>query len=182
MKNKAFYILTFFVLFIPILSFAQSELDSISFEDQRKKVNNLLDERSRKFGEYDISLEQKTGIFGLFKTKNDMQKSNDILKAIVINDNKIFIETRRLLALKDGEKERFQRLAKQYDSQVEAYMRTISKLQSENEKLRETIETKELEGQNNTNIIFVLSLIFIVLIFILYRLYTRFKSKNVTQV
>lgn len=182
MKNKVFYLLTFFTLYIPFLSFAQTDLDSISFEDQRAKVNNLLDERSRKFGEYDSSLEQKTGIFGLFKTKNDMQKSNDILKAIVINDNKIFIETRRLLALKDGEKERFQRLAKEYDSQVEAYMRTISKLQNENEKLRETLQTKEHEGQSNTNLIFIFSLIFIALIFIIYRLYTKLKLKNVTQV
>src|SRR5690606_18171017 len=98
------------------------EADSSLFENQRQRVNMLLEERSRKFGEYDQSLQQRTGIFGLFKSKSDMQKSIDILQAIVINDNNIFIETRKLLDLKDTERDRFQLLATEFDNQVTAYM------------------------------------------------------------
>jgi len=55
----------FFLLFILSISSAKAKVlvDSTTFEDQRAKVNSLLDDRSRKFGEYDVSLTQKTGIF-----------------------------------------------------------------------------------------------------------------------
>lgn len=156
-----------------------AEADSLLFENQRKRVNFLLEERSRKFGEYDHSLEQKTGIFGLFKTKTDMQKSINILQEIVINDNKIFLETRKLLDLKDTEREHFQKMATEFDSQVTAYMRTISKLQEENEKLR--LHIKDLEkGEHQSGVVFyLLGLLFIGLLFVIYLLYRRLRaSKN----
>ncbi len=149
------------------------ETDTSLFENQRKRVNFLLEERSRKFGEYDHSLQEKTGIFGLFKTKTDMQKSIDILKAIAINDNNIFLETRKLLDLKDTEREHFQRMAKEFDAQVTAYMKTVSKLQEENEGLR--LQVKELEKEEHSSgmIFYILGLIFIGLLFIIYRLYKK---------
>ena len=109
------------VLSVPQAVLAQSISDSISYEIQRKLVNTLLQQRSTKFGEYDVSLTQKTGIFGIFKSKGDMQKSNDILKQIVITDNNIFLETKKLLAIKDYESEKNLEKARQYDSQVTAY-------------------------------------------------------------
>ena len=120
-----------------------TDLDSLTFEAQRERVNKLLEDRSQRFGEYDQSLEKKTGIFGLFKTKTDMQKSIDILRKIVLNDNNIFLETRKLLDLKDAQSERIQRLANEYDQQVTAYMKTITKLQNENDKLRAQIDQLE---------------------------------------
>lgn len=166
---------------ISINSFAQQALDSISFESQRKRVNDLLDQRSKRFGDYTNSLEEKTGIFGLFKTKNDMQKSIDILKSVIINDNAIFIETRKLLTLKDNEATRFQTLAKEYDQQVTAYMKTISKLQAENERLRENIKMLEEEDQQDNKYRYI-SFIALLLAGIIYLLYRRRKPKNLTQV
>src|SRR5690554_2014778 len=77
--------------------------DSLDYEIQRQKVNTLLKDRSERFGQFYESLESKTGIFGL-KTKKDMQKSIDILKAIVLNDNHILKETQILVRYKDQEK------------------------------------------------------------------------------
>lgn len=150
--------------------------DSLLFENQRQRVNFLLEERSRKFGEYDSSLQQKTGIFGLFKTKTDMQKSINILQAIVINDNKIFLETRKLLDLKDTERERFQKMANEFDGQVTAYMKTVSKLQQENEKLRLQIKDLEKEERRGGITYYVLGLLFLGLLILIYKLYGRLQA------
>lgn len=157
---------------------SELETDSTQFETQRQLVNKLLEERSRKFGEYDQSLEQRTGIFGLFKSKADMQKSINILQAIVINDNEIFIETRKLLDIKDTERERFQTLAKEFDTQVTAYMKTVSKLQKENEKLKEQISNLE-EGEHNSNRIFYgIGLAFAALLFVIYTLFRKLQVQK----
>ena len=86
-----------------------------------------------------------------------MQKTVDILKNIVITDNNIFLETRRLINIKDDEKQKFQNLAVEYDKQVSAYIGTINKLQKENEKLKK--ELKKIEGSDhNTNIFLYIAL------------------------
>lgn len=178
--------LNYFFLFISICTIStcvngQIYEDSTSFESQRKRVNDLLDQRSKRFGDYTASLEQKTGIFGLFKTKSDMQKSIDILKSVVINDNSIFLETRKLLDLKDSEAERFHTLATEYDQQVTAYMKTISKLQAENEQLRDKI--KKLEDQTHEgNKLLYLSVILLLLFGAAFSYYRRRKLQNVTKV
>lgn len=177
MKNLFIFFFTLIGMLITSKSIAQTT-DSLSFENQRQRVNQLLEERSKRFGEYDQSLQSKTGIFGLFKSKNDMQASIDILKSIVINDNNIFIETRKLLDLKDGESERFERLAKDYDSQVTAYMKTISKLQAENENLRKDISSLNEKGSSNTNIFFILAIVFAGMIYYIFSLLRKLKAKN----
>ncbi|HMR19959.1 MAG TPA: hypothetical protein PKA53_11730 [Sphingobacterium sp.] len=173
----AFFLIS--LTFNPLFANSNSlELDSSLFESQRQRVNALLEERSRKFGEYDQSLEQRTGIFGLFKSKADMQKSINILQAIVINDNNIFMETRKLLDLKDTERERFQSLAKDFDNQVTAYMKTVSKLQQENERLQTQI--KELQdGEHNSNLIFyIITLVFAGMAFLIFKLYQKLQTKK----
>lgn len=154
------------------------ESDSTLFETQRQLVNDLLEERSRKFGEYDKSLEQRTGIFGLFKSKADMQKSINILQAIVINDNKIFIETRKLLDIKDTEKARFQTLAREFDTQVSAYMKTVSKLQMENEKLKTQIADLEDVEHNSNRIFYVIGLLFLGLLGVIYTLWMKLRAQK----
>ncbi|MCA5003938.1 hypothetical protein [Sphingobacterium bovistauri] len=181
MKNYLFAF--FFLLQSSQLLYAQSPLDTTTtFEDQRQRVNNLLDARSKKFGDYDNSLTQKTGIFGLFKSKNDMQKSIDILKQIVITDNNIFLETRKLLELKDSETQRFEKLATEYDQQVTAYMKSISKLQAENEKLRKDIEKFENEDHDSSNQLYISTFVIIGLLIANLYQFKLSKSKNVTQV
>lgn len=154
--------------------------DSITFESQRARVNKLLNERSAKFGDYDSSLTKKTGVFGLFKTKGDMQKSIDILRNIVINDNHIFIETRKLLDLKDVQSERYQKLAAEYDQQVSAYMKTINKLQQENDKLRGDISNLENSDQGNDNKLFIAIVIILGLVISVIYLYLKQKPKKLT--
>ncbi len=136
---------------IPAYAQIKSTVDSFSYETQRAKVNNLLEQRKQKFGEFDQSVLKKSGVFGIFKTKRDMQQSIDILKSVVINDNHIFLETQKLLSLKDFEKEHFQKLASEYDTQSSAYMRTITKLQTENDKLRTQINNLD-EGEHQSDI------------------------------
>jgi hypothetical protein len=155
--------------------------DSMTFEAQREQVNHLLDERSRRFGEYDESLEKKTGVFGLFKTKKDMQKSIDILRQVVLNDNNIFIETRKLLDLKDAQSERYQRLAAEYDNQVSAYMKTITKLQNENDKLREQLKSMENTDRGSGIMLYISIIVIIGLIIALIYQYNRHKPKKVTE-
>lgn len=181
MKKTAYIFLSCLLLSLTSIALAQDNPDSISFETQRKRVNDLLDQRSKKFGDYTTSLEQKTGIFGLFKTKNDMQKSIDILKSIVINDNAIFIETRKLLDLKDNQAERYQALANEYDQQVTAYMKTITKLQVENDELRSQISALKDQGHKDNNLLYIALLLLLGSGFT-FAYYKIRKKQNVTKV
>lgn len=131
---------------ISLSVFAQSStIDSLNYELQRQKVNALLDQRQDRYGHYENSLKTRTGIFGL-KTKRDMQSSINILLQIVEMDTEVFLETRKLLTFKDQmleysefEKEKVQDLASEYDQRINGYISTISKLQQEQDRLREEI-------------------------------------------
>lgn len=130
---------------MPLASAQNVNADSLDYEMQRQKVNHLLDQRTARFGHFDESLKRRTGIFGL-KTKKDMQASIDILLEIVRTDNEIFKETRHLLTYKDQmlhykefERERIASLAADYDSRINGYISTISKLQKEQEESREEL-------------------------------------------
>ena len=138
-----------------------SSYDSISYELQRQKVNNLLDDRTARFGKFDESLRKRTGIFGL-KTKKDMQASIDILKEIVLTDNTIFRETKNLLNFKDQqlvykefEKSQIEELAKDYDHRINGYISTISKLQKSQDDLQDIVR----QQQNNYLFWMILALI-----------------------
>lgn len=135
-----------FLLLVYIPSFAQqSTSDTSGYEMQRQKVNELLQQRSARFGQFDESLKKRTGIFGL-KTKKDMQSSIDILKQIVMTDNNIFRETKMLLDYKDFEKSQIAEQANEFDGRINGYIKTISKLQREQERL--TAEVDALEKSN----------------------------------
>ncbi len=182
--KKHLLIIVLFTTFFQLLKAQDStaiKADSLTFEAQRERVNKLLNDRSSRFGEYDQSLEKKTGVFGLFKTKKDMQKSIDILRQIVLNDNNIFVETRKLLDLKDAQSERYQRLANEYDMQVSAYMKTITKLQTENDKLREDIKSLENTDRGSGILLYLAILVIIGLIIVLIYQNNRHKQKKLTE-
>lgn len=122
-----------------------SATDTAGYESQRQKVNELLQRRSARFGQFDESLKKRTGIFGL-KTKKDMQASINILKEIVLTDNDIFRETKMLLDYKDFEKSQITLRADEFDGRINGYIKTISKLQREQERL--TAEVEKLEKSN----------------------------------
>lgn len=157
---------------------ASIQTDSINFEDQRLRINKLLQERSQRFGEFDVSLEQKTGIFGMFKTKTDMQRSIDILRQVVLTDNTIFLETKKLLDIKDFERNKYEALAETYDAQVTAHMKTVSKLQQENDKLRAAIQDMDSNETQNNTALYIAILIIVILLFTIYQDYKRRKKKN----
>ncbi len=175
----------FLVFFMGLLYMGKSQshidIDSINFEQQREHVNNLLEQRSKRFGEFDHSLRQKTGVFGIFKRKKDMQKSIDILREIVLTDNDIFLETKKLLDIKENESDRKENLASAYDEQISGYMHTITKLQAENEKLRNQINDLESKQRNRHQTILLLVIIILALSFTLYLRMKPHKPKNLTQ-
>lgn len=175
----------FFVLLVGMLHLGKAQTtidaDSISFEQQRDRVNRLLEKRSRRFGEFDNSLRQKTGVFGIFKRKKDMQKSIDILREIVLTDNDIFLETKKLLDIKGNESDKNENLAAEYDRQVSGYMHTITKLQTENEKLRNQINDLEAKQRNRHTTILLLVIVILALGLTLYLHFRRRKSQNLTQ-
>ena len=50
--------------FLFACAYAQANSDSVAYQLQRKKINAMLAERTQKFGQYDKSLKEHTGIFG----------------------------------------------------------------------------------------------------------------------
>jgi len=140
--------------------------DTLAYEIQRQRVNELLDQRSNRFGQFNQSLEAKTGIFG-FKTKKDMQASIDILKEIVITDNNIFKETKVLLDYKDMEKTFITYQAEESIARINGYVNTISKQQKVQEE--QSAEIKELQQKSNRYLVYFLfsTLLLIILTIIL---------------
>lgn len=135
---KLFLVILISIFSLPCFSYYKQS-DSLAYQLQRKKINQMLDARSQKFGQYAESLSSRTGIFGL-KTKKDMQKSIDILTEIIQTDNAILKETKTLLDYKTFEQEQVQTKSKESDYRNLAYMRTINKLETENEKIRSEFE------------------------------------------
>lgn len=144
---RPYITLLLFLLLTCHAVFAQSvSSDTSGYERQRLKVNELLTQRSARFGQFDESLKKRTGIFGL-KTKKDMQASIDILKQIVLTDNEIFKETKALLDYKEFEKEQVSQRATEFDSRINGYIRTISKLQQSHDQLTNEIAVLERRNQ-----------------------------------
>lgn len=132
--------------------------DSSRYEIQRQKLNLLIDQRQAKFGDFNRSLEEKSGIFGAYKTKKDMQKSMDILHSIIRADNEILKETKKLIDIKENEQIQFKKLTQEYEGQVTSFIRTIKKLQDENESLRDSVDSRS-GNSGKTVFFFVLSLL-----------------------
>jgi uncharacterized protein (DUF3084 family) len=139
-----FIVFSFFLALIYSSLSAQS--DTSAYTIQRNKINNLLAERSARFGQYDKSLKQRSGIFGL-KTKKDMQASNDILTQIVLTDNDIFSELKILLDYKDFEKQEIQSRAETVEGRIGRFQTTIARLQQENERIKIQSEKKRSDSQ-----------------------------------
>ena len=142
--------------------------DTAGYGVQRQKVNELLQQRSEHFGRFDESLTKRTGIFGL-KTKKDMQASIDILKEIVLADNNIFRETKALLDYKDFETSRVTLRADEFDGRINGYIKTISKLQREQERLTAEVDSLEKANLRNQGLVILLALAVVGMFVILVR-------------
>ncbi|HEX8607416.1 MAG TPA: hypothetical protein VF679_02110 [Pedobacter sp.] len=132
------------------------QVDTTAYQTQRLKVNALLNQRSAKFGQYDQSLDTRTGIFG-FQTKSDVKNSNEILRQIVLNDNNIFKELKILMEYKDQEVIAAKNTASEVNGRMLNYMQSIKKLQEENERLKSANQTTSLAGSAIYIILFLIA-------------------------
>jgi hypothetical protein len=133
------------LLLLMLVSFGglvKSQTDTTAYESQRTKINTLLSQRSAKFGQYEESLNTKTGIFG-FQTKDDIRNSNEILREITLNDNNIFKELKVLLDYKDLQYQQVKSNITSNADRLQSYMNAIKKLQEQNVYLREELKNKE---------------------------------------
>src|SRR5690606_8403544 len=87
-----------------------------------------------------------------------MQASIDILKQIVLTDNDIFRETKMLLDYKDFEKSQITEQATEFDGRINGYIKTISKLQREQEQLVAEIDKLERSNRRNEGLLMLFGL------------------------
>jgi len=123
-------------------SLAQVVSDTTAYKAQRTRINNMLAQRSQKFGQYDQSLNQHTGIFGL-QTKNDIRRSNAILMDIVRTDNDIYKQLKILFDFKTFQQTQAQDKSKETETNNLVYMNAINRMQAANSKLKAQLEDSE---------------------------------------
>src|ERR1700749_2111564 len=105
-------ILFFILALSSLVAQAQPSPDSVAYNLQRQKINTMLAQRTQKFGQYQQSLSQHTGIFGL-QTKNDIRHSNDILMDINKTDDDIYAQVKILLQMTVFQKQQIQNKTKE---------------------------------------------------------------------
>lgn len=169
----------FIALAVSLQTFAQQ--DTSAYAAQRAKVNALLAERSAKFGQYDESLNQRTGIFG-WQTKRDIKNSNEILRQVVITDNNIFKELKILMDYKDLQNQQKLAVADHSQERMERYMQTIKKLQDQNEQLKAATESREKSRNISTYIIVFLLLVMAGGFYFLFKKIQQYKKNEKSTV
>ncbi|MCX2430426.1 hypothetical protein [Pedobacter sp. GR22-10] len=170
--KKYFYLLV--VLSVSFQTYAQQ--DTTAYAAQRVKVNALLAERSAKFGQYDESLNQRTGIFG-WQTKKDIKNSNEILREVVLTDNNIFKELKVLMEYKDLQNQQKVAVADHSQERIEGYMKTIKKLQDQNEILQK--ESNKSNYGISTYIIILLILILVTMFYFYNKKIQKYEKGNI---
>jgi peptidoglycan hydrolase CwlO-like protein len=169
--------LLFLVLLCLTLT-THAQVDTTAYAAQRSKINALLAERSVKFGQYEQSLNERTGIFG-FQTKDDIRNSNEILRQIALNDNNIFKELKVLLDYKDLQVQQVQTAASTNSERIQSYMAAIKKLQDQNQLLRKQIEEKEKAGSSSSGLVILLLLVITAVGYFIY--YRIGRSRRLAQ-
>ncbi len=174
--KKPFLLLLICFLFTK--SFAQTNSDSLAYELQRTKINNMLAVRSQKFGKYDQSLSQHTGIFGL-QTKKDIRRSNDILMDIVKTDNAIYKQLKILLDYRAFQQTQVVDRSKEIESANLHYMNTINILRRQNEKLTSDANEMLLKNERSSSIFVVINIFMVIAMgWLLWRNYNRKSVSN----
>lgn len=175
---KKLFLLTLITLSITLKINAQ---DTSAYEIQRTKINALLAERSNNFGQYDASLNARTGIFG-FQTKKDIKNSNEILRQIALNDNDIFKELKILLDYKDLQVEQVKTAVNTNSESILNYRKTIKGLQEQNQKLTDNLD----KAENASGIAHIFMFIFLIgcaiLAFVLFKKIKVLKQYEKTSI
>jgi hypothetical protein len=148
-KLSGFCILYLF----PVLVFAQkANSDSLAYQLQRTKINQMLEQRRQKFGQYDQSLKMHTGIFGL-QTKKDIRRSNDILMDIVKTDDDIFRELKILMDYRVFQQQQAQTHSNESENVTLAYMNTINRLRGQIDQLKQEAQEEKAHQQSMLRIL-----------------------------
>jgi hypothetical protein len=136
--------------------------DSLAYQMQRTRINNMLEQRSEKFSQYTKSLDEHTGIFG-WQTKKDIKHSGEILMEIVQTDNDIFRELKILFDYKNFQQTQVQKQSHESESLIPGYMLTINKLRAQNDILIKQHADQEsaLRGRQTTLYIIIVLLLFV---------------------
>ena len=134
------YLLLFLLMGFSVVVSAQT--DSTAYQLQRNKVNALLAQRSSRFGQYQQSLNMKTGIFGM-QTKKDIKNSNEILRQITLHDNKIFRELKVLMEYKEMQVQQVQSTAEENNERVQRFTQVVKELQQQKLALAQQLKNAE---------------------------------------
>jgi len=172
------YICLFLALFS--VSAVSAQQDTLAYSTQRVKVNGLLEDRSKKFGQYDESLNQRTGIFG-WQTKKDIKRSNEILRDVVLTDNNIFKELKVLMDYKDLQNEQKLEVADHSQERLDNYMLSIKKLQDQNAELKQELKNNSRSGGAMSYIFIILLLILAGIIYFMNKKLQQTKSQRSSQ-
>lgn len=174
MKKTALLIL--FCLIGVLQALAQTSLnsDSVAYQLQRQKINNMLTARKQKFGQYEQSLSQHTGIFG-FQTKDDIRRSANILMDIAKTDDNIFRELKILLEYRDFQQRQIQNHSREAETTAAGYMEVISRLQKQNAKLKADLQLAQQHQGISQTVYMVIGVL--ILASILIRLFIKSRVK-----
>lgn len=158
---------------------AQFKSDSVAYQQQRKKINAMLAERSRKFGLYDESLAKHTGVFGL-QTKKDIRRSNDILMDIVKTDDDIYRELKILLEFRAFQQKQVQTKSTEAERSNLGYMATINTLRAQMDALRRRADKEEQEHEKtrNTLVLVIIGICVIIIGWMMFRPRKRGAAKG----
>ncbi|HEY9196206.1 MAG TPA: hypothetical protein VIM77_08065 [Mucilaginibacter sp.] len=155
----------------------QVNSDSVAYQLQRKKINNMLAARKSKFGQYEQSLSKHTGIFGL-QTKKDIRRSSDILMDIARTDDAIFKELKILFEYSAFQQRQIQSHSHEAETINQNYLAAINKLKKRNIQLKAAlIKAQEAQKAQSKNTTIYISVIGLMLASILYLLYKKNKPK-----
>ncbi|HTH81634.1 MAG TPA: hypothetical protein VL490_01790 [Mucilaginibacter sp.] len=156
-------------------AYAQATNDTAAYQLQRKKINSMLAVRAQKFGQYDNSLSQHTGIFGL-QTKKDIRRSNDILMDIVKTDNDIYKELKILLDYRTFQQNQVQDKSKETESTSQGFMYTIKQLRDKLDQQKKLAdENAKLQDRASLNFKII---VFILVAIILFQLRGQIRAKE----
>jgi site-specific recombinase len=174
MKKLTLLILSVFLFAV---AKAQPNADSLAYELQRKKINNMLSVREQKFGQYDVSLTQRTGIFGL-QTKKDIRRSNEILMDIVHTDNELYKQIKILLDHRTFQQTEAIDKSKESEKAALGLMYTVNRLKDQIEKLKKEADEQAQQQKNSSrNYIIIIALLSVVSILLIWR---QVKTQNTT--
>ncbi|GAA3982841.1 hypothetical protein [Mucilaginibacter dorajii] len=148
----------------------QADADSIAYQNQRKKINQMLADRKLKFGQYSQSLSQHTGIFG-FQTKDDIRRSGNILMDIAKTDDNIFKELKILFEYSAFQQRQIQDHGKEAETISQNYAAALNKLKQRDAQLK-----VDLEHKSTLSTVYITIIVFM-FASILYLLYQRNKLK-----